>query len=207
MWARRMCGYSITSYPRLKDMPPDVTTALTRYSPAVAVAAGRTSNFTVCVSSSRVNLTTSCAGRDVQPWGSSRRTVLSPGAFASFTTVTRTSRPAAGRGAALAPVGLAARMDDEGMIAISGDTRTDAAGTTSRSERFSPLKMFPSYRYCTSVESTTSTASAPLPIVSVTCARNGVGRYGRPNGASASNVYRPASPARCQYGSVERAVD
>ena len=35
------------------------------------------------------------------------------------------------------------------MIAISGDILTENAGATSRSIRFSPLKMFPSYRYCT----------------------------------------------------------
>src|ERR1700736_6464978 len=39
---------------------------------------------------------------------------------------------------------------------------------------------------------------------SVTCTENGVGRNGRPNGASASNVYRPSLPLRCQYGSVTR---
>src|SRR5205085_2854003 len=49
-----------------------------------------------------------------------------------------------------------------GMIAISGDTRTEYAGTTSRSERFSPLSSSPSYRYCTGNASITS--SAPLPL-------------------------------------------
>src|SRR5580765_1360458 len=38
------------------------------------------------------------------------------------------------------------RIDDSGTIATSGVTRTENAGTTSRSLRFSPLKMSPSYR-------------------------------------------------------------
>ena len=37
------------------------------------------------------------------------------------------------------------------------------------------------------------------------CAVNGVGRKGRPNGASLSNTYRSAVPSRRQYGSVTRA--
>ena len=34
---------------------------------------------------------------------------------------------------------------------------------------------------------------------------NGVGRNGRPNGASLSKTYRSAVPSRRQYGSVSRA--
>ena len=37
-------------------------------------------------------------------------------------------------------------------------------------------------------------------------ARNGVGRNGSPNGASSSNVARPAFSGRCQYTSVSRAL-
>jgi hypothetical protein len=46
---------------------------------------------------------------------------------------------AVGRGA-----GRAGRIDAAGMIAISGVTRTDKAGTTSSSVRFSPLNTSPS---------------------------------------------------------------
>ena len=51
------------------------------------------------------------------------------------------ARGAAGAGAAGATA--VERSDADGTIATSGDTRTDNAGTTSRSDRFSPLKMSP----------------------------------------------------------------
>ena len=41
-------------------------------------------------------------------------------------------------------VGWAPRSEPLGMMAISGETATDTAGTTSSSDRFSPLKMLPS---------------------------------------------------------------
>ena len=71
------------------------------------------------------------------------------------------------------------------MIAISGDMRTDAAGTISNSDRFSPPKMSPWYRWTTSRPPKTSSLPANP---NVTCTKNGVGRYGKPNGASSSNV-------------------
>ena len=44
----------------------------------------------------------------------------------------------------LPEAGRAARMDAAGMIATCGDIRTDKAGTTSSSVRFSPLNTSPS---------------------------------------------------------------
>src|SRR6185436_4500812 len=58
------------------------------------------------------------------------------------------------------------RIDAAGIIAIPGETRTDSAGTTSNSVRFSPLKMSPSYRCWTARPSITS---SPPGIPSVTC--------------------------------------
>ena len=54
----------------------------------------------------------------------------------------RRSRPAALRVPAAGPASL--RIDDSGTIATCGVTRTENAGTTSSSLRFSPLKMSPS---------------------------------------------------------------
>jgi hypothetical protein len=76
-------------------------------------------------------------------------------------------------------------MDAAGMIATCGDIRTDNAGTTSSSVRFSPLNTSPSYRCCTGKPSMTS---SPPGIASVICTEYGVGRIGWPNGASVSNV-------------------
>ena len=53
-----------------------------------------------------------------------------------------------------------------GTIAICGVTRTESAGTTSSSVRFSPLKMLPSYRCSTGRPLITS---SPPGIASVTC--------------------------------------
>ena len=52
---------------------------------------------------------------------------------------------------------------------------------------------------------TSSLFGAPA-IVMITWAWKAVGRTGSPNGAPSSNVYRPASPSRCQYGSVRVAL-
>src|SRR5207248_6111293 len=57
--------------------------------------------------------------------------------------------PVAGADVRRGGTGGVLRIDAAGMIAMSGDTRTDNAGTTSSSVRFSPLKMSPSYRYST----------------------------------------------------------
>ena len=100
----------------------------------------------------------------------------------SLTIVTRISRAAAAAGA---PAEATERTVAEGTIAISGDTRTEMAGTTSRSMRFSPLNTSLPSRYCTG---SVSTMSSPPGRASVSVAVNGVGRNGRPNGASASKV-------------------
>ena len=107
------------------------------YSPGGAAAAGFTMKRRVCQSSARANLTGSAAGVTLHPGGGSNLTDASAGALTSLITVTRTSRVAeVGERAAAAPRTVAA-----GTIAISGDTRTEYAGTTSSSSRFSPLKM------------------------------------------------------------------
>ena len=99
-------------------------------------------------SSSRSNVTFCPGGAAVHPRGTSRRTVVSAGPRVSFTTVTRISRSAAGRPAVAADADCdeaarVDRMDADGTIATSGDTRSENAGTTSSALRFSPLKTSP----------------------------------------------------------------
>src|SRR5947208_8947037 len=101
MWYRRICGYSITSYPRSNVSPFAVTTARTWNSPLWALDAGFTSNRTVRDSSARSNLIGWDGGMAVQPDGTSSRTDVSADPVVSFMTVTRISRSAAG-GAAIA---------------------------------------------------------------------------------------------------------
>src|SRR6185295_4334224 len=167
-----MCGYSITWKPRSNFLPFTVATAWIWNSPTIVDGAGFTTKRTVCDSSDRENFTGCSAGVAVQSFGNSSVTTLSAGPGSSLTTVTRTSRsagggPSADRGGAAAgggtaprpaaaprPVrggvagrgarGGADRIDAAGMIAISGETRTDNDGTTSNSVRFSPLKTLPS---------------------------------------------------------------
>src|SRR5438094_1182197 len=100
------------------------------YSPGGAAAAGFTMKRRVCQSSARANLTGSAAGVTLHPGGGSNLTDASAGALTSLITVTRTSRVAevSERAGAAAPRTVAA-----GTIAISGDTRTEYAGTTSSS--------------------------------------------------------------------------
>ena len=132
--------------------------------------AGFTSKRTVWDSSGRDSVSGCSGGVAVHPFGISSVTTPSAAAGDPFTTVTRTSRDAVGgggggttaaaggaaaggapllapaRGAGAAAAGGAAgdgRSEADGTIATSGDIRTDNAGTTSRSDRFSPLKMSP----------------------------------------------------------------
>src|SRR3954468_16457308 len=135
--------------------------ARTRYAPAGVPGAGLTSNRTVCDSSGRDNLSGCSGGVAVHPFGISSVTTPSVAAGDPLTTVTRISRDAvtvgggatgagggggAGGGALRPPArgaagagaaGAAAvgRSEAAGTIATSGDTRTDSAGTTSRSDR------------------------------------------------------------------------
>ena len=129
---------------------------------------------TVCDSSARENFTGCSAGVALQPCGSSSFTDVSAGPVVSLRTVTRISRSGVGAPLLLAARRAAARagrasstalrprrsrrlrcaspaagpaslrIDDSGTIATCGVTRTENAGTTSSSLRFSPLKMSPS---------------------------------------------------------------
>src|SRR6185436_18455621 len=100
-------------------------TARTRYSPVVALAAGFTSNLTVCDSSGRANVTGCSAGVAVHPAGSSSVTTPSAAAGDPFTTVTRISRDdAKAAGGATAGAGLAGgaplRPDDDARGGAAG---------------------------------------------------------------------------------------
>ena len=75
-----MCGYSITSKPRLYVWPPDDTIAFTWNSPALTLDAGFSMKRTVCDSSERENFTGCSAGVALQPCGSSSFTDVSAGA-------------------------------------------------------------------------------------------------------------------------------
>ena len=137
-----MCGYSITWKPRSKVAPPVRATAFTENCPGVTAPVGATVNRTVCASSARSKRTCADGGvarpalRHVERHVGLRRTgrVVGHGRRESRAVlggrrrVARALRP----GAAV------------GTITISGVDRTDSAGTTSSSIRFSPLKMLPS---------------------------------------------------------------
>src|SRR5215203_3406580 len=175
-----MCGYSTTWKPRSNAAPPVCATAFTLNWPGATDPVGASVKRNVWASSARSKRTCADAGVTDHPWGASRSTSASTGFGALFVTTTRISRVAAAAPALLVRCGPEA----VGTIRMSGVDRTDSAGTTFSSIRFSPLKMLPSYRYWTGNETWTGTS----PIVNVSSVTNGVGLKGSPNAASASNV-------------------
>ena len=100
---------------------------------------------TVSDSSSRVNSTAEVAGVTCQPDGASMVTVAVEGPLFPLVTTARISRALSAPPAGLRAVAPAAGPT-AGTMAMSGVTVAENRGTTCSSIRFSPLKMFPSYR-------------------------------------------------------------
>src|SRR6476620_85463 len=92
MCCRWVCGYSMTSKPRLKLFPPDTTFAAIGYAPGVMVAGGVTVNLIVVDSSGRPKLTFAVAGSRRQLAGASSDTSASAVPGVLLVTVTVISR-------------------------------------------------------------------------------------------------------------------
>ena len=144
------------------------------YWPSAALTAGRTVKRTVCDSSSRVKVIGSGRRRDgpsgrlIQPDLARRRTL-------SVIRHRHTHLPIDRR--ADAPRRPA-------RSTIGGVTRSASRGTTASSIRFSPSRL---RSFVPELDRSIERDARCRSAVSVIVARKGVGRNGRPNGASGSN--------------------
>ena len=169
-----MCGYSTVWNPVSNVCDPTDASALTTYCPSGVFAPGRNMKRTVCASSSRVKFT-GCAGGVDAP--------------------SRQARPAAPRRSVAL---LAVVRHGDAHFAIDGGGRS-AAGRHDRDRRrdpqreprhdrqLHPLLAFELLALRSGIRPAGRTCSSVPSAVSVIDARNGVGRNGRPNGASGSN--------------------